>query len=141
MSIPGLPNSTPIPGSLRRSKSRSRPVHSAPSVDWHRARVAECPESASGSLPPSRSAGDAHPRPGGAMGKLDGKVALISGGARGQGEAEARLFAAQGASVIVADVLDADGKAVAESIGARALYQHLDVSDEQQWADAVATAV
>ena len=50
------------------------------------------------------------------MGKLDGKVALISGGSRGQGEAQARLFAREGASVVLADVLDAEGELVAASI-------------------------
>ena len=75
------------------------------------------------------------------MGALDGKVALITGAARGQGEAEARLFAAEGASVVVADVLDDQGKSVADSIGGRTLYQHLDVSSEADWNEAVAATV
>ena len=75
------------------------------------------------------------------MGRLDGKVALVSGAARGMGQAEARLFAAEGAKVAVCDVRDDEGKAVAESIGANAIYQHLDVTSEDEWAAAVAATV
>jgi len=64
--------------------------------------------------------------------RLEGKVALITGGARGQGAEEGRLFAAQGASVILTDVLDDEGTAAAAGID-RAQYLHLDVSDEAQW--------
>jgi 3alpha(or 20beta)-hydroxysteroid dehydrogenase len=66
-----------------------------------------------------------------ADGVLSGKVALITGGARGQGAAEGRLFAEAGATVILADVLDADGVATAAEIGAR--YVHLDVTSEEEW--------
>ena len=67
------------------------------------------------------------------MGRLEGKVALITGAARGQGEAEARLFAAEGARVYVTDVLDAEGEATAADIGDAATYHHLDVTDEEAW--------
>ena len=73
------------------------------------------------------------------MGRLDGKVAIITGAARGMGEAEARLFAAEGALVVVADVLDDEGAAVAADIGDAARFAHLDVTDESGWSSVVAT--
>ncbi|MFI9104640.1 SDR family NAD(P)-dependent oxidoreductase [Streptomyces fildesensis] len=72
------------------------------------------------------------------MGKLDGRVVLITGASRGQGEQEARLFAAEGANVVLADVLDGQGEALAKEIGDSARYVHLDVSREEDWAAAVA---
>ena len=78
------------------------------------------------------------------MGRMDGKVALISGGGRGQGAAEARLFASEGAKVVIGDVLDAEGARVAADIaesGADALFVHLDVTSEEDWRTAVETAV
>ncbi|MFJ3672157.1 SDR family NAD(P)-dependent oxidoreductase [Streptomyces sp. NPDC090106] len=72
------------------------------------------------------------------MGKLDGRVVLVTGAARGQGEQEARLFRAEGAEVVLADVLDEQGEALAEEIGA--LYLSLDVGDEEQWRAAVGAA-
>jgi 3alpha(or 20beta)-hydroxysteroid dehydrogenase len=75
------------------------------------------------------------------MGRLEGKVALVTGAARGQGAAEARAFAAEGASVVLTDVLDDHGQAVAGEIGAAARYQHHDVTDEAAWQSAVALAV
>ena len=73
------------------------------------------------------------------MGKLDGRVVLVTGAARGQGEQEARLFREEGAEVVVGDVLDEQGKALAEEIGA--LYVHLDVGQEADWRRAVQAAV
>jgi 3alpha(or 20beta)-hydroxysteroid dehydrogenase len=75
------------------------------------------------------------------MGKLDGRVALITGGARGQGAAEAQLFAREGASVVLTDVLDDEGKATAEAIGDAATYLHHDVTVESEWADVVAATL
>lgn len=76
-------------------------------------------------------------------GKLQGRVALVTGGARGIGAASAAALAAEGAAVLVTDVLDADGEATAASIaskGARAGYMHHDVREEAQWQAAVAEA-
>ncbi len=73
-------------------------------------------------------------------GRLDGKVALITGAARGQGEAEARRFVAEGAKVLLTDVLDDEGEAVAASLGDAAAYRHLDVTSEEDWTAAVADA-
>jgi 3alpha(or 20beta)-hydroxysteroid dehydrogenase len=74
------------------------------------------------------------------MGRLDGKVAIITGAARGQGEAEARLFVAEGARVVVADVLADEGAAVASSLGPAAVFAPLDVTSEDQWQAAVSLA-
>ena len=71
------------------------------------------------------------------------KTVLITGGSRGQGAAEARLFAQAGARVVIADVLAAEGDALAQSIraaGGKAEYRRLDVTSEQDWSDAVAFA-
>lgn len=72
------------------------------------------------------------------MGKLDGRVALITGGARGQGEAEARLFASEGAQVVVADVLEKQGEALAAELGGAARFERLDVTQPEAWARVVA---
>lgn len=74
------------------------------------------------------------------MARLDGKVALVSGAARGQGAAEARLFVAEGAKVIVGDLLDDEGADVARSLGDAAHYVHLDVTSEASWTQAVGIA-
>lgn len=74
------------------------------------------------------------------MAQLEGKVALVTGAARGQGAAEARMFIERGARVIVTDVLDDAGRALCAELGSAAAYHHLDVSDETSW-DAVAKFV
>jgi 3alpha(or 20beta)-hydroxysteroid dehydrogenase len=74
------------------------------------------------------------------MGRLAGKTAIVTGGARSMGEATARLFVAEGARVIIADVLAAEGQKLAGELGAAAMFQHLDVSDEAAWAKAAETA-
>ncbi len=76
--------------------------------------------------------------------RLEGKVALISGGARGMGAAEARMFASEGASVVIGDVLEDEGRRVAAEIGeagGQALFVALDVTSESQWRDAIDAAV
>jgi cyclopentanol dehydrogenase len=77
------------------------------------------------------------------MPRLEGKVALISGGARGMGAAEARLFCREGARVVFGDILDRLGRAVEAEVresGGEATYVHLDVTREAEWAAAVALA-
>ena len=76
--------------------------------------------------------------------RLEGKVALISGGARGQGAVEARLFASEGAKVVIGDILDDLGRQVEAEIaeaGGDITYVHLDVTSESDWEDAVRAAV
>ena len=76
--------------------------------------------------------------------RLAGKVALISGGARGMGAAEARMFAREGAKVIIGDVLEAEGRQVEAEIteaGGEARFVHLDVTSEESWDAAVQAAV
>lgn len=74
------------------------------------------------------------------MGALEGRVALVTGAGSdaGQGAAEARLFAREGASVVITDVDDAGGEAVAASIGGAADFVHLDVTDDAGWAAVIA---
>ena len=76
--------------------------------------------------------------------RLEGKVALISGGARGMGAAEVRLFASEGAKVVLGDVLQEEGQQVEAEIaeaGGEAVFVPLDVTSESDWQNAVNTAV
>jgi NAD(P)-dependent dehydrogenase (short-subunit alcohol dehydrogenase family) len=78
------------------------------------------------------------------MPRLEGKVAIISGGARGQGAVEARMFAEEGASVVIGDILDDQGRqteAELQELGYNVTYVHLDVTDESDWQSAVQTAL
>jgi NAD(P)-dependent dehydrogenase (short-subunit alcohol dehydrogenase family) len=74
------------------------------------------------------------------MGQLDGKVAVITGGASGIGASTARLFVTEGARVVIADVLDAAGARLAEELRDASVYVHTDVSEEEQVQRAIATA-
>ena len=75
------------------------------------------------------------------MGRVAGKVVLISGGARNIGGASARMLVAEGARVVIGDLLDDEGTALAEELGLSARYVHLDVTSEEDWASAVAYTV
>ena len=68
---------------------------------------------------------------------IEGQVVLVTGGARGMGAEHCRGLVAAGARVVAADVLDAEGQALADELGDNIVYTHLDVTDEQQWRDAV----
>ena len=72
--------------------------------------------------------------------RLEGKVALITGGASGMGASEAEIFAREGAKVVVADVLEAEGRKVADGLGKAGLFVRLDVTSEAGWQEAVAAA-
>jgi len=76
--------------------------------------------------------------------RLQNKVALISGGAKGMGAVEAKLFAKEGAKIVIGDVLETEGKQIEGEInktGGECLFVPLDVTDENQWNEAVAATV
>ena len=75
------------------------------------------------------------------MGRVDGKVAIVTGGASGMGKADALLLAAEGARVVVADLNEADGQAVAAAIGDNAIFLRLNVTDEDNWKSVIAATV
>ena len=72
--------------------------------------------------------------------RLEGKVAIITGAARGQGACEARLFIEEGARVVLGDIMDEEGQALADELGESARYVHLDVREEADWSQAIETA-
>ena len=74
------------------------------------------------------------------MNRLEGKVAIVTGGAQGMGEATVRLFVEHGAKVVIGDILDEPGNKLADELGENALFLHMDVSNESDWAAAVAEA-
>lgn len=74
------------------------------------------------------------------MSRFDGKVVLVSGGARGMGETDVRGFVAEGARVVIGDVLDHEGETLAKELGDSAVFVHLDVADPKSWDAAVAKA-
>jgi 3alpha(or 20beta)-hydroxysteroid dehydrogenase len=67
------------------------------------------------------------------VGRVDGRVAIVTGAARGMGKAEAKLLADEGARVVIADLLDAEGQEVADSLGPSGRFVHTDVRDESAW--------
>jgi len=73
------------------------------------------------------------------MGRMQGKVAIVTGGARGMGAATVRKFAEEGASVVIADMLEDEGRALAAELGGKALFQPLNVTDEASWQALVTT--
>ncbi|MDX1736048.1 MAG: glucose 1-dehydrogenase [Halioglobus sp.] len=75
------------------------------------------------------------------MGRVEGKVAIVTGAASGMGRADALLLAAEGAKVVVTDLNETDGRAVAESIGDNALFLSLNVTDEENWKSVIAQTV
>ena len=74
------------------------------------------------------------------MDRLKGKIILISGGARGQGAAEARLFVAEGARVVIGDVLEPEGRQLTSELGDAAVFVRQDVTQERDWETAINAA-
>jgi 3(or 17)beta-hydroxysteroid dehydrogenase len=75
------------------------------------------------------------------MGRVTGKVAIVTGAASGMGKADAHLLATEGAKVVVADMNEPDGKAVAQAIGENAVFMHLNVTDEENWKSVIAATI
>ncbi|MGY4403749.1 glucose 1-dehydrogenase [Bradyrhizobium sp. USDA 3315] len=74
------------------------------------------------------------------MGRVNNKVILVTGGARGMGAAHARLLVAEGAKVVITDILHTEGEALAAQLGGSAIFVRQDVTQSEEWAEAVASA-
>ena len=74
-------------------------------------------------------------------GRVEGKVAIVTAGAKGLGEADCRLLAAHGAKVVVADVDETPGLALADELADAAVFMQLDVTDEANWQSVIAETV
>ena len=72
--------------------------------------------------------------------RFNDQTVIVTGGARGLGASHARGFAAEGANVVIADVLEQEGRALAEELGDRAIFSRLDVTSDKDWAATVAAA-
>src|SRR6516162_7249099 len=107
-------------------------------------RYRDCQDCRRATRQERRSSGSPVPEGRNTMNRLDGKVAFISGAARGIGAATARLMVEAGAKVAIGDVLDERGRETARAIagaGDAAMYQHLDVTREEDWTAAIAATV
>src|SRR5688500_5123442 len=123
-----------------RSPARS-PARKAPSIFLNRSYSAhrssrDCILFFSVSSPPASPTGGQETTM-----RLGDKVAVITGGGSGMGRSEAVLFAKEGAKVVVADVLEAEGRKVADSLGGAGRFVRLDVTSETEWEQAIAAAV
>ena len=74
------------------------------------------------------------------MKRFDNRTVIVTGGARGLGASHARGFVAEGANVVIADVLEQEGRTLAEELGAHAIFSRLDVTSDKEWAATVAAA-
>lgn len=75
------------------------------------------------------------------MGRVSGKVAIVTGAASGMGKADAQLLVREGAKVVLADMNDVDGQKIADALGDNALYLHLNVADEDNWVSVIAQTI
>src|SRR6266850_8072089 len=74
------------------------------------------------------------------MGRFDNRTVIVTGGARGMGASHARGFVAEGANVVIADVLEQEGRTLADELGDRATFSRLDVTSDRDWAATVVAA-
>src|SRR5258708_19501127 len=74
------------------------------------------------------------------MKRFDNRTVIVTGGARGMDASHARGFAAEGANVVIADVLEQEGRALADELGDHAIFSRLDVTSEADWSATVAAA-